>query len=133
MTTNSHPPRRRTLQVRIRDISVEVTIALLFLAVVLYGAAHSPLDGETVFRWFGLAGITAIAFGYPLRDFRKYWKRRRFWFAWTALLILHLAGYIGLLLTVKHFGTLWYVIITAAEWSVIFPLLEIAGRKTVGE
>ena len=120
---------RRGALARVRDIALEVVIAVVLVVVVLYAAIHSNLPEEVFFRWFGLAVATAIAFGYPLAWYRRHWHHSLFWMAWTALLAIHLSAYVAILLSVAHFGYLWFAIMTPLEWSVICPVLQSAARR----
>lgn len=122
----------KRMQTRIRDLSLEVAIALAIVGAILYAAGHSPPDHKADFRWIGLVGMTAITFGYPLRWYRRHWGRLPFWFVWGGLLAAHVATYVVVLLTVRHFGYMWFAIIGPLEWAVICPLLERAARSSVG-
>jgi hypothetical protein len=104
-------------------------IAVVLIVVVLYVAIHSNLPEEVFFRWFGLAVATAITFGYPLAWYRRLWHNSLFWIRWAALLALHLAIYTSILLSVAHFGYLWFAIITPLEWSVICPILQTTVKR----
>jgi hypothetical protein len=128
MRTGTRGDRKRRASARTRDLGLEVAVALIVVVVVFYAAVRSGLPEVEFFRWLGLAGATAVAFGYPLRWFRRFWRRARFWGTWTGLLCLHLAAYIAVLLEVSHFGYLWFAIITPAEWGVICPILDRAGQ-----
>jgi hypothetical protein len=124
--------RKKKGLARVRELGLEVVVALAVVVVVFYAAVRSGLPEGMFFRWLGLAGATALAFGYPLRWSRRLWHRPRFWGAWVGLLFLHLAAYIAVLLSVSHFGFLWFAIITPAEWGVICPILDRAGRSGPG-
>jgi hypothetical protein len=129
---SSEVPRKRPpTPSRARDLAIEVLIALGIVAVILY-AAHAAPHHEADFRWVVLAGASAVTFGYPLRWSRRLWHRPRFWGAWVGLLCLHLAAYVAVLLSVSHFGFLWFAIITPAEWVVICPILDRAGGSGPG-
>ncbi len=130
MRASTRTSSRRGAFARIRDIGLEVVIAVVLVVAVLYVAIHSNLPEEVFFRWFGLAVATAITFGYPLAWYRRYWHDSRFWISWAALLALHLLIYVAVLLRVTHFGYLWFAIVTPLEWSVICPLIQTAARRT---
>jgi len=79
---------------RIMILAVEVFIAVGIVCVIVLSASRSPHDSRVAFRWVGLAGWTALAFGYPLVLFRAYWRRVSFWLACAILLAIHMAAYI---------------------------------------
>ncbi|MEW5978844.1 MAG: hypothetical protein AB1898_23870 [Acidobacteriota bacterium] len=113
---------------RVADLAVEVLIGFAIVGLIFYHAEHAPPGHRPDFRWIALAGTTAVTFGYPIKWNRKYWRRKLFWLTMAALLTVHLAAYIAVLLRVEHFGYLWFAIITPFEWTVISPALEMAGR-----
>lgn len=123
---------RRSVRELIRDLILEVGIAVLLVVVVLYSALHSPRHAFAArwIPWLGLAAMTAVIFGYALRDLRRYWRRHLFWEMWLLLLLVHLGGYAEVLLHTEHFGTLWFAIMAPFEIVVIYPLLELAGSQS---
>lgn len=113
---------------RLRDLLLEILIAIAIVVGAITYAAYVPPEKWIDFRWVALAGTTAVTFGYPLRWYRRHLNRPLFWGAWVSMLSLHVAIYVVVLLRVSHFGYLWFAIITPAEWTLICPALDRAGR-----
>jgi len=115
----------------VADLAVYAATGLAVAAFgVLYGihAAQTGGSGELPLRWIGLAGATAVTFGYPLRWYWRYWPQGLFWVAYSALLVFHLAIYWWVLTEAHRFGLAWFAIVTPLELVVICPTLEAAGK-----
>ncbi len=120
--------RRRALK-RLLDLLGYTVIGVCLVGAAIFYASTHRSDPAPDARWLGLAGMTALTFGYPLKWYRSYWRKRLFWCTLVLLLFIHLAAYIEVLRSVDHFGLLWFAIVTPAEWSVMGPVLEWAGKK----
>ncbi len=112
----------------VRDLSLEAVAVALFFAAMIYVGVRWNLEA-TAFRWPAMATATAIVFGYSVAKRRRYWRRPRFWVAWTALLAVHLVAYIELLLWDVNFGFFWFAFLTPIEWMVVYPVLDAAAGK----
>lgn len=96
------------LNSRIRGLVLEVVIAAtLVVALVVWGFSV-PIGTPFPARWIGLIASTSITFGYALRWCRPYWHRARFWFAFTALLVLHTGIFVAVLLNVEEWRLVWF-------------------------
>jgi len=118
------------LNKRLRDLSLEILIGLALVAGIALFAIYVPRSHRVSARWVGLAVMTLIAFGYPLRWYRSYWRRALFWVAFLGLLLIHLAAFVVVLREVERFGLLWFAILTPLEWTLIRPILERTGRAS---
>jgi len=118
---------------RIRDLAVEVLVALAVVCLIIFGAYRSPQDSRLAMRWVGLAAWTAVAFGYPLVRFRSHWRYLFFWLSCAVLLAIHLAAYAVIFRRmVVDMGSLLIFLITMAEIQVIVALLTKTIRLCAG-
>lgn len=116
---------------RLRDLVLYLLIGLGVAAFALIYASHAAKaggTGELPLRWLGLAGETAVVFGYLLRTMRPYWGVGRFWAGFSGFLCVHLAACAALLLRMDHFGLLWFVFIGYGEWVVLAYLMDFLLR-----
>ena len=120
--------RRRALK-RLLEFLIYILIAIVLVGVIIFYASKHRSEPAPDLRWVGLAVITLITFGYPLKWLRACWRRRRFWGVFLLLLMIHLAAYIEVLRNVEHFGYLWFAIANSIEWLVIVPILQRAGEQ----
>ena len=118
---------------RIRDLAVEVSIALAIVCAIVFVASRRTSDSRIAFRWVALAVWTAVAFGYPLIRFRPYWRRSLFWLPCAILLAIHLAAYILLFQRiVVDMASVLIFLITMAEIQVIVAVLKRTARLWSG-
>jgi hypothetical protein len=99
---------------------------ILVLGVVLY-AEYGPSKWMPPLRWWGFAAATALTFGYPLRWYRHLARHAQFWIAFLAMLVVHSAAYVLLLLRATEWPLILFALITPAEWFVICPILDRFG------
>jgi hypothetical protein len=116
-----------SLRKQLTNLLLYLTIALPLVVLVLLYAEYVPPDQRVEVRWVGLAGATAITFGYPLWWFRRALNHRRFWFLLLLCLTIHLVGYSILLKTMDTWPLVWFAVITPGEWYVICAVLQRAG------
>lgn len=102
-------------------------IGVVLVCFIFYDAEHSLINHRSYFRWIGLAASSAVTFGFPVKWYRRYGRKKLFWLALLTLLSAHLLIFTVVLLNVDHFGLLWYCIITPFEWALIMPILEDVG------
>src|SRR5438874_7847492 len=107
---------------------------LLYLALVLGGLIVIGL--ATVFSvrtgispsggWFGFFGFTPFVFWAVIKAQKRHWRRRGLWVAVGALLLLHLAVFITVLLKYPELRLVWFApvsIIEIALFSVVLVKL----------
>lgn len=82
---------------------------LLLCALLVTIAIYTGHTREAPVGWFGLAGFTPVIFWAVLKSLRRRWKRRGFWFAVSALMLLHLLTFAGILLRYPRWPLLWFV------------------------
>ena len=71
---------------------------------------------------------TAIILYYTISDYRRFWRRWRFWVAVAVLLTIHLIAYIAVLLKVEDFKIIWIALFTPAEVVALTLGLNLALR-----
>ena len=102
------------------------------LAVVLGGillAIYVPEGNVSrLFRWIGLAGATAVTFGYLLRWYSRCLNSAKFWGLWLCFLTLHLAAYVFYLRHAEQWPLILFALITPIEWSIFCRILDRAVR-----
>jgi cell division protein FtsW (lipid II flippase) len=117
---HSHP---RTGQKRLRDLGLYILIGLVVAVGLLLYLPHSQTsDEEAITKWGGLAGNTLILFGYTISRHKPLRRVQSFWATLIALLIVHLAIFVPLLLRVEHWKVLWFV----AMYPIETPLIDMA-------
>lgn len=109
---------------RILEVVLEFVLAIAVVVAILAYAERGPVPWMPSIRWWGLAGETAILFGYMLRASRPYRKFSRFWLGFITFLILHLVGCSIALLKVEQWPLMWFVFLGFGEWVALAWILE---------
>ncbi|HMK22585.1 MAG TPA: hypothetical protein VK466_09640 [Terriglobales bacterium] len=108
---------------RLRDIALEVAIAVALVATgILYVATH-PRDGINWSR-IALAGNTIIVFGFLISWFHEAWRRLLFWAVLMVLLLGHTAAYIFALSRIHEFPLAYYVVLNSIELAFFTVILK---------
>jgi cytochrome bd-type quinol oxidase subunit 2 len=110
---------------RLRDIALEVLIAVVLVSGLLFYAANSA--GRNHRRDFVLGAIvinTALVFGYLLSWFRFAFRNMPFWITLAGLLLAHGVGYILIFPRLDHVGTIYYCMADMAEWTLFSRILQ---------
>ncbi len=92
-------------------------------------AFHSDRSGSEVFKWPGLAVLTAIVFGYTIKENRLLWKRGSFWGTMSLLLFVHLCVFITVLYRIDELRAFWWGVITLLEYFVVGTVLIATGHR----
>jgi hypothetical protein len=107
---------------------------LVFCALLVAVAIYTGHTSDLPVGWFGLAGFTPLLFWTVIKMMRKDWERPAFWLALLALLILHLLGFVGLLLRYPHWRLLWFIPTSMIEAGVFVVILgKLFGGEREGE
>jgi hypothetical protein len=114
---------------RIRDFALYIAIGLLLGLSIMWLAFHSDRPGSEVFKWPGLAVITAIVFGYTIKANRIFWKRGSFWGTISLLLFVHLCGFVTVLRRIDGLRPVWWVVIIPLESVVVGIVLIATGYR----
>jgi hypothetical protein len=92
-------------------------VAIAFAVVGAAFVVLSKWGDEAYIRWGGLAGFTAVLFGYFIQKSRQYFRDRRFWILTAAFLAVHLAAFAVVLIHVDEWKLIWFTG-TALEYPV---------------
>ena len=125
----------KTSRRRVLDFIFYALAGLAVVAFALIYAVHAARSGETgrlPLRWIGVAGATAVTFGYPVRWGRAHWRVGLFWLVLTGLLLVHLATYAVILLNVRDWPLILFAVVTPFEWLLICPALDWGVEKAQG-
>ena len=124
---------------RYRDLAAYLALAILVgLGTVWVGFHYNTTNVEVVGRWLAFATTSAILFGYAVHNFHSFWRTRRFIFAISALFLVHVFGYVWILLRTPRWPLLRFVLIYPFESIVVYWVLDIAtwrrkSRRSVYE
>lgn len=116
---------------RILTVLLEVSFGLAVVAGVIVYAELGPFSWMPSIRWWGLGISTAGTFGYALQWCKRYWRLPRLWLTFIALLLVHSVIYVVVLLNVQEWRLMWFAFIGTAEFFIIAPILDSAGRGTL--
>jgi len=117
---------KRTPKTRLVDFVLYTLVGfavVAFAAIYALHAARTGGNGELPLKWIGLAGETAVLFGYVGRAMRAYWRHARFWAGFVGFFAAHLVACVILLLNVERFPLFWFVPIAYLEWVALAYLL----------
>ncbi|HEV2134550.1 MAG TPA: hypothetical protein VGR47_09805 [Terracidiphilus sp.] len=104
----SQAPRAARIRSRVRDYVVYILIAFAFLGMVFL--IEGRWGHDAFIRWGGLAGFTAVLFGYFITDSRQYFRERRFWILTAVLLSVHLTVFAFVLTHVEEWKLMWFMV-----------------------
>jgi len=111
---------------RARDFVIYIMVGLaVAVGTVWYGFHFKTHKTETLGKWIGFSGITAILFGYAIR---AHWRALRQGWFWTVpcpsraalreislLFSVHLVGFIFVLRLTQHWPLLWFIFVYPIE------------------
>ena len=100
---------------RVKDYAVYVLITFAFLGGVFI--LESKWGHETFIRWGGLAGFTAVLFGYFLSESRRFAREWQFWSLSLVLLAGHLTAFSIVLTHVEEWRLMWFLVM-AVEYPI---------------
>jgi hypothetical protein len=106
---------------RLLDLAIYVSAGLAVVGFVFFWAESGHDDLPT--KWIGLAGSTALLFGYPIYWARRQHKTTRFWLSWLGFLFVHFAIAIVILRPIPRLPLILFIPTTMGELAVINPIL----------
>lgn len=113
---------------RIRDLALEIVIAVAFVCAVITCAVMRPNDNiaetHTHFHEFALVVNTLLVFGILIKWFRDAWRRRVFWVALAAMMLLHVVACLLMLDRLAELPFIYYALIDVGEWGVLDQVLR---------
>jgi hypothetical protein len=98
--------RTNRIRGRVRDYILYVLITVAFAGMVFM--IQGRWGHEALIRWGGLAGFTAVLFGYFVGDSRQHLRQHQFWVLTAILLVLHLTAFVILLSHVEEWKLMWF-------------------------
>jgi hypothetical protein len=108
--------------------------SLLLLGLIASGIAISA-GGLALFeygednwlppwRWVGFAVFSVFLFTSTATQYRRYWRKRRFWLCLLGLLVAHTVVYAVLLTTIPAWRNIWFLPLTIAEFLALAYVLD---------
>lgn len=119
--------KRRTARHRGWDLLAYVGIALALIAVIAIVAVHDADAGisrELPLKWLGFAGLTAITFGYGVRDGIRKKAGARFWTVLAAYFVLRAGIWILILTQVEVVPLLVFALLGGPEYMLLLNVLD---------
>ena len=110
--------RKRTLS-RLRDYVLYILIGFVLTGAGM--AVELKLGRADFIRWGGLTVYTAILFGLFIQESKQFVRVTRFWILMAALLVVHLTAFVILLLLIKDWRLMWFMVM-AFEYPVFLYL-----------
>ena len=102
-----------------RDVLIIVPLVLGMLVVEIVFAFL--ISDDIYIRWGGLAIDTAVLFAFFIKASHQFLKTRRFWILTACLLLVHLAGWIVILIHVDEWKLVSFTVM-ALELPAFFYL-----------
>ena len=100
---------------RIRDLVVYILIAFAFVGLLIW-IANFNVSPDSLVKWGGLTGNTAILFWWVVKQYREHWHKGAFWWTIAGLFLIHTTCFYVILRNVGHWRLAWYLLIFAVEF-----------------
>jgi len=107
---------------RLLDFFLYTVIAVVVFGSLATFAVHQARTGGSAtlpLKWLGFAGMTAIVFGYAIREHRTLWRSRHFWLVIASLFLAHSIVGIVVLLNIHVVPLLLFGPLTGLEFGAI--------------
>lgn len=107
---------------KLRDFVIYVFAAITLVLFITWAAIRAGQGGSNPalpLKWVGFAAFSALAFGYPIRTFRRSWRNFKFRRALAGLVVVHLAVLTPLLATAQSVPLIWYLVGAIVESGII--------------
>ncbi len=108
---------------RVWDFVAYILIGLA-LAAGAYWAAVRNVSDDSLIKWGGLTLNTLAIFWWVIKQSRRFWRKRAFWWTMAALLVVHVAGFSIILINVEHWRMAWFLVICTLEVIPITVVLD---------
>lgn len=89
------------------DYVLYVAITFGFALVVFL--IENTWGHEALIRWGGLTGFTSMLFGYFITSSRRFLRQWPFWVLTLALLGVHVAAFVAVLVRINEWKLMWFV------------------------
>lgn|SRR5579863_924973 len=116
---------------RVRDLALETLVAVALVSGLVVWAFSVPVGTPFPARWVGLVASTTLTFGYALLWCRRHWRLARFWLAFMALLLVHSAIFVFVLLKVEEWRLMWFPFVALPELFVLCLILDTVSKRTL--
>jgi len=109
---------------RVRDLALEVAIAVTIVGGFTAYLWTHPRGAEFDWKWIALIGNTATVFGFVIWWFRDAWATFAFWGGVLVLIVGHLAIYSFALRRIDSLPLAYYSLFNLAEWALVVPTMR---------
>ena len=109
---------------RIWDLVVYILIGLTVVGLLIWSANYN-VSPDSLVKWGGLTGNTALLFWWIVKQNREHWYNRVFWWTVAALFLVHTGSFYMILRNVEHWRMAWYLLICSAE---LVPMTIVVDR-----
>jgi hypothetical protein len=99
---------------RVWDFVAYILIALAVAAGLIWSASYNVSEDSLV-KWGGLTINTLAIFWWVIKQSRRLWRNRVFWWTMTGILVIHLATFSVVLINVEHWRMAWFFVICTLE------------------
>ncbi len=103
---NSDLERKSRIDARATDFVLYIGIGIVFVGVTF--AVELKWGHEVFIKWVGLAGFSAVLFGYFIADTRLLFRRWSFWALTTILLCGHSIVLAIILTHIEQWKIIWF-------------------------
>jgi len=117
---------------RIRDLVLYILIACVIVIAVIASTYWAPLQkvsDQSFVKWGGLSGNTMCLFWWAIKQYRRFWRKRVFWWTMVGLLLVHVAIFWVILINVQQWRMAWFLVICTLEVIPIFAVLDWTMRR----
>ena len=114
---------------RVLDFLLYLLIAFL-VAAGAYWTVVLKVSDDFLVKWFGMSVFTAVLFGWVIKQSRRRWRKRVFWWTIAGLLFIHAAAYWIILRNVEQWRMAWFFVICTIEVVPITVILDWMMRRT---
>jgi hypothetical protein len=108
---------------RVWDFVAYILIALAIAAGLIWSTRYNVSE-DAFAKWGGLTLNTLAIFGWVIKQYRRFWRKKVFWWAMAGLLFIHVAGFWVILINVEHWRMIWFLVICTLEVVPISAALD---------
>ncbi|SRR5258708_4185039 len=113
---------------RLLDFVLYLLIAFL-VAAGAYWTVVLKVSDDFFVKWFGMSVFTAALFGWVIKQSRRRWPKRVFWWTIAALLFIHAAVFWVILRNVEKWRMAWFFVICTIEVIPMTAILDWIMRR----
>jgi hypothetical protein len=121
---SSQPKTAMAVLKRIRDLALEVAIAITLVGGSTAYVWTHPRGTGFDWKWIALIANTATVLGFVVWWFRDAWATLVFWTGVFVLMVGHLAIYSFVLRHIDSLPLSFYPLLNVAEWTLIVPMMK---------